>query len=282
MTEETQFYTHEDPLVLHLQRTWCVPASIGGPDDHASWADADCRDPAAVVVRLLVRKLHGYELIGDCDAFDAGLLSFQASALKAFGPEHAQTWHQYSLDLQALSENTDLYAWRFGKEQEAFARKIGPLVSRMRTSLAPLLLARIPERVRNNVEDSYAVSAAVEVPTSMRVFAFSSLRRGHTDPTEKKGGVRETEATQTAMDTTPGKKRPDKRTREANAAMPTNTRVLLNLAYAIITYIQKNGPSPELIEEARSSSLAAANQLAPGEPRFIRLMASLNELTSAA
>ena len=69
--------------------------------------------------------------------------------------------------------------------------------------------------------------------------------------------------------------------REANAAMPTNTRVLLNLAYAIITYIQKNGPSPELIEEARSS-LAAANQLAPGEPRFIRLMASLNELTSAA
>lgn len=69
--------------------------------------------------------------------------------------------------------------------------------------------------------------------------------------------------------------------REANAAMPTNTRVLLNLAYAIITYIQKNWPSPELIEEARSS-LAAANQLAPGEPRFIRLMASLNELTSAA
>ncbi len=58
-------------------------------------------------------------------------------------------------------------------------------------------------------------------------------------------------------------------------------RVLLNLAYAIITYIQKNGPSPELIGEARSS-LAAANQLVPGEPRFIRLMASLNELTSAA
>lgn len=69
--------------------------------------------------------------------------------------------------------------------------------------------------------------------------------------------------------------------REANTTMPSNTRVLLNLAHVIITYIQKNGPSPELIEEARSS-LTAANQLSPGEPRFARLMASLNELTSAA
>lgn len=69
--------------------------------------------------------------------------------------------------------------------------------------------------------------------------------------------------------------------REANTAMPSNTRVLLNLAYVIITYIQKNGPTPELIEEARGS-LAAANQLSPGEPRLMRLMASLNELTSAA
>lgn len=69
--------------------------------------------------------------------------------------------------------------------------------------------------------------------------------------------------------------------REANTTMPSNTRVLLNLAHVIITYIQKNGPSPELIEEARSS-LTAANQLSPGEPRFARLMASLNELTSSA
>lgn len=69
--------------------------------------------------------------------------------------------------------------------------------------------------------------------------------------------------------------------REANATMPSNTRVLLNLAHVLITYIQKHGPSSELIEEARSS-LAAANQLSPGEPRLARLTASLNELTSAA
>ena len=69
--------------------------------------------------------------------------------------------------------------------------------------------------------------------------------------------------------------------REANIAMPSNTRVLLNLAHVIITYIQKHGATPDLIEEARSS-LVAANQLSPGEPRFIRLMASLNELASTA
>jgi tetratricopeptide (TPR) repeat protein len=69
--------------------------------------------------------------------------------------------------------------------------------------------------------------------------------------------------------------------RDAYAAMPANMRVLLNLAYVIITYIQKNGPTPELIQEARSS-LLAANELSPGEPRFIRLMASLNEFSASA
>ncbi len=69
--------------------------------------------------------------------------------------------------------------------------------------------------------------------------------------------------------------------RDAYAAMPANMRVLLNLAYVIITYIQKNGPTPELIQEARSS-LFAANELSPGEPRFIRLMASLNEFSASA
>lgn len=65
--------------------------------------------------------------------------------------------------------------------------------------------------------------------------------------------------------------------REARAAMPANVRVLLNLAHVIIAYIQKNGSAPDLVEEARNS-LTAANELSPGEPRFKRLMASLNEL----
>lgn len=68
--------------------------------------------------------------------------------------------------------------------------------------------------------------------------------------------------------------------RDAQTAMPTNMRVLLNLAHVIITYMQKNGSTPELIQEAHDS-LLAANELSPGESRFIRLMASLNELTSA-
>lgn len=65
--------------------------------------------------------------------------------------------------------------------------------------------------------------------------------------------------------------------REARAAMPTNVRVLLNFAHVFIAYIQKNGSTPDLIDEARKS-LLAANELSPGEPRFKRLMASLNEL----
>jgi len=68
--------------------------------------------------------------------------------------------------------------------------------------------------------------------------------------------------------------------RDAHVAMPTNVRVLLNLAYVIITSIQKNEPTPELIKEARNS-LLVANELSPGEPRFIRLMASLNEFASS-
>ncbi|MBS0300395.1 MAG: tetratricopeptide repeat protein [Proteobacteria bacterium] len=68
--------------------------------------------------------------------------------------------------------------------------------------------------------------------------------------------------------------------RDAYAAMPTNMRVLLNLAHVIITYMQKNGATPELIDEARQS-LQTANELSPGEPRFIRLTAALNELIAA-
>ncbi|MDP1949647.1 MAG: response regulator [Nitrosomonas sp.] len=67
--------------------------------------------------------------------------------------------------------------------------------------------------------------------------------------------------------------------RSARKAMPSNLRVLLNLAYVLITCIQKNGPTPELIKEARES-LLAANVLSPGEPRYMRLKDLLNECSS--
>lgn len=67
--------------------------------------------------------------------------------------------------------------------------------------------------------------------------------------------------------------------RDARQAMPTNVRVLLNSAYVLITYIQKNGPTQELVTEARES-LYAANTLSPGEPRFSQLTSLLNGLAS--
>ncbi len=67
--------------------------------------------------------------------------------------------------------------------------------------------------------------------------------------------------------------------RDARQAMPTNVRVLLNSAYVLITYIQKNGPTQEIIAEARES-LYAANTLSPGEPRYSQLTSLLNGLIS--
>ncbi len=66
--------------------------------------------------------------------------------------------------------------------------------------------------------------------------------------------------------------------RHAREVMPTNFRVLLNLAHALIAYLQKNEITPELVKEARDSLLAANVQL-PGEPRFVRLMDALNKLS---
>ena len=66
--------------------------------------------------------------------------------------------------------------------------------------------------------------------------------------------------------------------RNAREAMPTNFRVLLNLAYVLIAYLQKNETTPELVREARDN-LLAANVQSPGEPRFIRLMGVLNKLS---
>ena len=68
--------------------------------------------------------------------------------------------------------------------------------------------------------------------------------------------------------------------RNARKAMPSNVRVLLNLAYVFITHFQKNGSTPELVKEARDS-LLAANALSPGESRFTKLMGSLNEFASS-
>ncbi len=67
--------------------------------------------------------------------------------------------------------------------------------------------------------------------------------------------------------------------RNARKAMPSNVRVLFNLAYVIITYIQKKGAEPVLVKEARES-LNTANRLSPGESRYSKLMNALNQLSN--
>ena len=62
--------------------------------------------------------------------------------------------------------------------------------------------------------------------------------------------------------------------RTAREAMPTNARVLLNLAYVLITRLKKMGTHVEIVSEAREA-LIEANRLAPGEKRFTQLMESL-------
>lgn len=66
--------------------------------------------------------------------------------------------------------------------------------------------------------------------------------------------------------------------REARQAMPVNLRVLFNLAYVIITRMQKMGVLPELVDEAREV-LQAANALVPGQTRYAQLNAVLDSLT---
>ncbi len=69
--------------------------------------------------------------------------------------------------------------------------------------------------------------------------------------------------------------------RSAHEAMPSNVRVLLNLAHVLIAYIQKIEKTPELVDEAHNS-LLTANSLSPGEARFARLMDALNKLSPPA
>jgi len=62
--------------------------------------------------------------------------------------------------------------------------------------------------------------------------------------------------------------------RNAREAMPTNARVLLNLAFVLITRLNRIGTNAEMIAEAREA-LIEANRLAPGEKRFTQLMEAL-------
>ena len=62
--------------------------------------------------------------------------------------------------------------------------------------------------------------------------------------------------------------------RNAREAMPTNARVLLNLAYVLIAYMKKTKNDAEIVAEARKA-LIEANRLVPGDKRFTQLMESL-------
>ena len=65
--------------------------------------------------------------------------------------------------------------------------------------------------------------------------------------------------------------------RNARTAMPTNARVLLNLAYVLIAYMKKTKKDEKIIAEARDA-LIEANRLVPGDKRFTQLMETLNAL----
>jgi len=62
--------------------------------------------------------------------------------------------------------------------------------------------------------------------------------------------------------------------RNARKAMPTNARLLFNLAYVLITRLKKIGIDAEIFSEAQDA-LIEANRLLPGEKRFTQLMESL-------
>ena len=108
--------------------------------------------------------------------FGPGILAWQASALRAFGPGHAEIFHTWCVELQNLAELTMIYGERYRHDPPAFVRKLTPLVTKMRLSLQPLLLKRLPDRVRHTVEDSFNVTTAVELPANVRFMAMSALR----------------------------------------------------------------------------------------------------------
>ena len=69
--------------------------------------------------------------------------------------------------------------------------------------------------------------------------------------------------------------------RAAKTAMPRNPRVLLNFAAIALTCIERQGRSPELESEVRST-IAAAHALRPDDPRGAELRSRLAKLAPAA
>ena len=65
--------------------------------------------------------------------------------------------------------------------------------------------------------------------------------------------------------------------RTAREAMPTNARVLFNLAYVLIAQLKKTKKDAKVVSEARGA-LIEANRLMPGEKRFTELMESLRAI----
>lgn len=65
--------------------------------------------------------------------------------------------------------------------------------------------------------------------------------------------------------------------RNARQVMPSNVRVLFNLAYVLISRMQRTGVDSKLADEARAC-LLDANRLTPGEKRFAELMGLLHKI----
>ena len=69
--------------------------------------------------------------------------------------------------------------------------------------------------------------------------------------------------------------------RAAKAAMPQNTRVLLNFAAVALTGIERQGRSPDVEAEARAA-IVAARALRPDDPRGADLLARLAKVVARA
>ncbi len=67
--------------------------------------------------------------------------------------------------------------------------------------------------------------------------------------------------------------------RAAKAAMPQNTRVLLNFAAVALTCVEKQGRSPELESEVRAA-ITTAQALRPGDARGAELLARLSKVAA--
>ncbi len=69
--------------------------------------------------------------------------------------------------------------------------------------------------------------------------------------------------------------------RAARAAMPQNTRVLLNFAAVALTCVEKQGRSPELESEVHAA-ISTAQALRPGDARGAELLARLAKIAGTA